>query len=38
MHSYFVHFNMVLKWPDDYSSESKHVVLKYNLYYMLCVD
>jgi len=28
--SYFVHFNMVLKKPDDDSSESKHVALKHN--------
>ena len=27
---------MFLKYPDDDSSESKHVALKHNWYYMLC--
>jgi len=38
VHSHFVHLNMVLEYPDDDSSESKHVTLKYNWCYTLCVD
>jgi len=36
--SSFVHLNMVSKYPDDDSSELKHVALKHNLYHMLCAD
>jgi hypothetical protein len=29
---------MVLEYPDDDSFETKHVALKHNWYYMLCVE